>query len=302
MPEPRISVIINTYNSERFIQETIISLREQTFADWEAIIWDNGSGDSTVEIIKSFNDERIHVYIDHEKVSLYQSRVNALNKCRADLVAFLDHDDVWHQEKLNIQKDVFEDKDVSCSSTDMLLIPTEENLANHISAGKRAPTYAWKSVNKRQLSKRYRVAMSTLMARRTSLLKCLPCPIPNYTIIEDFDLVFRLLDEGNLRPINEVLTLYRLHSSNYSSRTDIYQKEVEQWLKDYVAEVPTTQSDPAIASNVWNSFLRTKARRELLSGNRLVALSTAASMRWGSDRAKITLGACLVPTSILRRF
>jgi glycosyltransferase involved in cell wall biosynthesis len=300
MPEPHISVIINTYNSERFIQETILSLRDQTFEDWEAIIWDNGSEDSTVEIIESLNDERIHIYIDSEKVSLYQSRVNALNKCRGELVAFLDHDDAWIPEKLNTQKDVFQDKRVSCSSTDVLLIRTEQNLANQIPAGKKAPTYFGKSVTKRQLSKRYRVAMSTLMARRTSLLECLPSPIPEYTIIEDFDLVFRLLNEGTLRPINEVLTLYRLHSSNYSSRTDIYQKEVEQWLKDYVTEASTAQMDQAIASNVWNSFLRTKARRELLSGNRLVALATASSMRWGSDRVKITLGACLLPVAILK--
>jgi glycosyltransferase involved in cell wall biosynthesis len=301
MPDPHISVILNTYNSERFIHETISSLRAQTFKEWEAIVWDNGSHDSTLEIVASFNDDRIHFFVDYEKVSLYQSRVNALRECAGELVAFLDHDDVWLPEKLSIQKDVFQNQDVSCSSTDVLIIRTEEFLESCLTSGKRVSTYTGKNVNKLQLAKRYRVAMSTLMARRTSLLSCLPSPIPEYTIIEDFDLVFRLLSEGKLIPISQPLTLYRLHSSNYSSHTDIYQKEIEQWLKIYDLEGSRTQIDELIRLNVWNSLLRTKARRELQNGSRLVALGIASNMKWGFDRAKLTVGACLVPKQILRR-
>jgi glycosyltransferase involved in cell wall biosynthesis len=301
MLDPHVSVIINTYNSERFIYETISSLQAQTFKEWEAIVWDNGSHDSTLEIVASFKDDRIHIFVDCEKVSLYQSRVNALHECAGELVAFLDHDDAWLPEKLSIQKDVFQDQDVSCSSTDVLIIRTEEFLESCVASGKRVSTYSGKYVNKLQLSKRYRVAMSTLMARRTSLLSCLPSPIPEYTIIEDFDLVFRLLSEGKLIPISQPLTLYRLHSSNYSSQTEIYQKEVEQWLTTYDLEGSSTQLDDLIGLNVWNSLLRTKARRELQNGSRLVALGIASNMKWGFDRAKLTLGACLVPKQILRR-
>jgi glycosyltransferase involved in cell wall biosynthesis len=301
MLDSRISVIINTYNSESFISETISSLRAQTYGEWEAIVWDNGSNDSTLEIVASFNDSRIRCFVDSEKVSLYQSRVNALHECSGELVAFLDHDDVWLPDKLSIQKEVFQDEGVSCSSTDILIIRTDDNLEARISSGKKVRTYHEKYVTKLQLTKRYRVAMSTLMARRTSLLKCLPSPIPDYTIIEDFDLVFRLLDEGKLETIRKALTLYRLHSSNYSAQTDVYQREVEQWLKSYSAGGSLSALDNEITSNVCNSLLRTMARRELQNGFRLKALMTASKMKWSSDRVKIVVGACILPKKILRR-
>jgi len=301
MNEPQISVIINTYNSEKFLAETLASLRSQTVTDWEAIVWDNGSVDSTRDIVMSFQDERIRFFQDCEKVSLYQSRINGLQESTGQLVAFLDHDDAWLPSKLELQSRVFQDERVACSSSDAVIISTDGSLTDEIKSGKIARTYSNTRIDREQLTRHYRVGMSTLMARRSAVFRCLPNPVPNYTIIEDFDLVFRLLEYGTLIPLHEPLTLYRLHANNFSSKTDIYLNEIQQWLADFGSSGESSPETDSIALNVWNSYLRTAARRELQSGSRIQAVRLASEMVWGSDRLKLLAGSLALPRSILKK-
>ena len=301
MHEPQISVIINTYNSEEFLAATLTSLLSQTVTDWEAIVWDNGSVDRTKDIVMSFQDERIRFFQDHKKVSLYQSRVNALQESTGQLVAFLDHDDAWLPSKLERQIRVFQDERVACSSTDTVIISTTGSLTDEIDSGKISRTYSSTRIDRKQLTRRYQVSMSTLMARRSAVFRCLPNPVPNYTIIEDFDLVFRLLKYGKLVPIHEPLTLYRLHANNFSSKTDIYLDEIRHWLEDFGSSGESSPEVDSIALNVWNSYLRTAARRELQSGSRTEAIRIASQMVWGSDRLKLLAGSLALPRSILKK-
>lgn len=60
---PKISVIIPAYNSEKTIIKTVNSVLKQTFQDWELVVINDGSSDSTLEIISSFQDERIKVFL-----------------------------------------------------------------------------------------------------------------------------------------------------------------------------------------------------------------------------------------------
>lgn len=301
MNEPQISVIINTYNSEEFLAETLASLMSQSVTDWEAIVWDNGSVDRTKDIVMSFHDERIRFFQDCKKVFLYQSRINALQESTGRLVAFLDHDDAWLPSKLERQSRVFEDEQVVCSSTDAVIISTNGSLFDEIKSGKMTRTYTNSPIEREQLSRRYRVGMSTLMARRSAVVQCLPNPVPDYSIIEDFDLVFRLLEHGTLKPLREPLTLYRLHANNFSSKTDIYLNEIQQWLKDFGSSGEKSPEEDSIASNVWNSYVRTAARRELQSGSRIQAMRMTSEMGWGADRLKLLASSVVLPRSILRK-
>lgn len=59
---PKVSIIISTYNGEKYIRETIESVRDQTWQNWELVIVDDGSEDNTCEIIAGIKDERIKLY------------------------------------------------------------------------------------------------------------------------------------------------------------------------------------------------------------------------------------------------
>lgn len=100
---PKVSIIITTYNGAKYIGATIESVCNQTWQNWELIIIDDGSEDNTCEIITGIKDERIHLY-KAGKVGVNGRIKNiGLDKARGDLIAFIDHDDLWHPSKLEKQ-------------------------------------------------------------------------------------------------------------------------------------------------------------------------------------------------------
>lgn len=98
-----VSIITPSYNTARFIVETIESVLEQTYRNWELIIVDDCSTDDTESIVASFRDDRIR-YIRNEKNSgAAVSRNRALREAKGRWIAFLDSDDLWLPEKLERQ-------------------------------------------------------------------------------------------------------------------------------------------------------------------------------------------------------
>lgn len=100
--KPLVSVIMNCYNGERFLRESIDSVYSQTIDDWEIIFWDNASTDKSVEIAKSY-DAKLRCYQSGTLSPLYTARNLALEKCRGQVVTFLDCDDIWLPNKLELQ-------------------------------------------------------------------------------------------------------------------------------------------------------------------------------------------------------
>ncbi len=99
-----VSIIMPSYNTARFIDETIQSVLGQTYTNWELIIVDDCSTDDTDEIVKKYlSDERI-IYIKNEKNSgAAVSRNRALREAKGRWIAFLDSDDLWELQKLEKQ-------------------------------------------------------------------------------------------------------------------------------------------------------------------------------------------------------
>lgn len=103
MNKPKVSVNIACYNHGRFIKETIQSVLDQTFQDFEIIICDNGSTDNSLEIINSFKDERIKVHhIDVNQQSTYAGN-DCIQRGCGEYVALLCSDDAWEPTKLEKQ-------------------------------------------------------------------------------------------------------------------------------------------------------------------------------------------------------
>jgi glycosyltransferase involved in cell wall biosynthesis len=100
---PVVSVLIPSYNHESYIEETIQSILNQTFQDFEIIITDDGSSDKTVDKIKNFSDPRIHLHVFKEN----QGACKALNNCilnsKGKYITYISSDDVWELNKLEKQ-------------------------------------------------------------------------------------------------------------------------------------------------------------------------------------------------------
>jgi glycosyltransferase involved in cell wall biosynthesis len=91
---PQVSVIIPTYNAGRFVAEAIKSVLDQTFADFEVLVIDDGSSDNTAEIVQDFADARVR-YIYQDNRGLAGARNTGIRSARGELIALLDADDVW---------------------------------------------------------------------------------------------------------------------------------------------------------------------------------------------------------------
>jgi glycosyltransferase involved in cell wall biosynthesis len=98
----KASVVIPTYNSERTIRAAIDSALAQTIAPYEVIVLDDGSTDDTVSILQSYGS-RITL-LRQENSGLASARNTLCEKAQGDLIAFLDHDDIWHARYLEVQQ------------------------------------------------------------------------------------------------------------------------------------------------------------------------------------------------------
>lgn len=99
---PRVSIIIPSYNNALLLKRTIESLIKQTYENWEAIIVDNSSTDNTEYVVNRFNDNRLNFYTVKNNGIIAFSRNYGIKKSKADILAFLDSDDWWCSDKLEI--------------------------------------------------------------------------------------------------------------------------------------------------------------------------------------------------------
>lgn len=98
-----VSIIMPSYNTGAFIEDSIQSVLNQTYSNWELIIVDDCSTDNTLEILEKINDDRIIILKNAKNSGAAVSRNKALRKAKGQWVAFLDSDDLWHPEKLEKQ-------------------------------------------------------------------------------------------------------------------------------------------------------------------------------------------------------
>ena len=84
--QPLVSVIINCFNGEAYLRETIDSVIAQTYTNWEIVFWDNQSIDSTSDIVKSYDDDRIHYYYAPIHTTLGKARNLAVKQARGESI------------------------------------------------------------------------------------------------------------------------------------------------------------------------------------------------------------------------
>lgn len=102
---PLVSIIMPSYNAERYIAQSIESVMAQTYQNWELLITDDGSSDKTVAIVKEYcaKDERINLLESNVHHGPGDTRNMSINRAKGQFIAFIDNDDVWLPEKLEKQ-------------------------------------------------------------------------------------------------------------------------------------------------------------------------------------------------------
>lgn len=208
MGGPRVSVIMNCLNGERYLREAIESVFAQTYTDWEIVFWDNASTDASAEIAKSYG-ERVRYFRSEETYALGKARNLAIAQARGEYVALLDCDDVWLPEKLGKQVSLGDTGSsiVLIYSDSYFIDPDGTVIGRYFRHAPPPPGDAFIGL----LTRRNFIPCLTVLMRRTVVEKVGGFN-PALGYAEDFDLFLRILRTHGAAYVDEPLAKYRRHS------------------------------------------------------------------------------------------
>ena len=103
---PKVSVVLATFNGEKYIKMQIDSILKNLEPNDEIIVTDDGSTDKTLDVIKKIDDNRITIY-DGPREGVQQNFAYGISKCKGDYIFLCDQDDYWEEDKVDIVLDTF---------------------------------------------------------------------------------------------------------------------------------------------------------------------------------------------------
>lgn len=203
-----ISVLLSTFNDEKFIGFAVDSILRQSFKNFEFIIVNDGSSDSTIKIVKNFKDERIRLF-DKPHTGLIDSLNFGISKCKYDWIARMDADDISCPDRLSRQ--------IKYISEEVALIGTQVELIDYSGVNLGTSHFPLRHINiLRALEKlKPSIAHPTVLINK-SKLNLIGGYDYKMKVAEDFDLWLRLSKIGQLVNLNEAHLKLRKHSNNIS--------------------------------------------------------------------------------------
>lgn len=220
-----VSIIMNCYNGERYLQEAVDSVIAQTYQNWEIIFWDNQSTDSSAEIFQNYEDVRLIYFSAPKFTNLSEARKLALEKASGEYYAFLDVDDWWETKKLEKQMSCFEDPEVGLVYGNYWYVD-EKNSIQYTSFGNSLPSGYLTDV----LLKNYCVGLLSIIIRKKAYDSLKYGFDSSYHIIGDFDITMRISVQWKIDCIQTPIAFFRFHGENeLFLNEDILVKEMENW-------------------------------------------------------------------------
>lgn len=223
MDRPLVSIITPAYNCAETILDTYLSIKKQTYSNWEWVITEDCSTDETFEIISNIvrKDSRVKLYQNIKNSGAAVSRNNAISQAIGDYLAFIDSDDIWKVNKLKSQIEFMQSKSVSFCFTAYELIDIEGKSLN-----KTVDTHISMPLSySDMLKKKATLGCSTVMLR---VAEFTDISMPLIRTGQDYGLWLKLLRTGiNATPLPIILTEYRI-MPNSISRNKV-KKASRQW-------------------------------------------------------------------------
>ncbi len=214
----KISVIMPVYNGEKYLREAIDSILNQSYCDFEFIIINDCSSDSTEEIIKSYDDSRI-VYIKNEVNLGVAGTLNiGLNMAKGEYIARMDADDISLQTRFEKQIDFMDNHpEIGVCGTNVIVFSENSEKATKFPVDKSEFLF--------NLFFSSQIVHPTVMLRRKLVLDGLYKYDVRWEGREDYALWLKLINHTNLANLQEPLLKYRIHNSQ------VTQKKSENVLK-----------------------------------------------------------------------
>lgn len=245
----RISVAMCTYNGEKFLHEQLASLANQTRLPDELVICDDGSTDSTAEIVEEFARTvsfPMRFIRNPENLGSTKNFEKAIGLCTGDLIALCDQDDIWMPEKLARQADVMEnDPELGGVFSDGEVVDDRsEPLSKRVWQSAGFSCDEQRSFRRGQstaiLTRKNVVTGTTLTIRASLLPLLLPVPAP---WVHDAWIAWMLVLDSKLDFIETPLVRYRLHASQQIGLVTISEQPLLKRLQSSRYEGPARRAE-----------------------------------------------------------
>ena len=209
-----VSIVVNCHNSEDFIEECIESILNQSYQNFEVIVWDNKSQDQTASIVRrySYLDSRIKYFKGEIFVPLGSARNLALSKCSGSWIAFLDSDDLWDSHFILDQITALSGKENSAFGYGFVTKFLQDSSSIKKIEHQRHKVCSEKFVFDKLLKGNFIYFSSFVMSRQA--LNFVENFKVEYTQAEDYELLLRLASK--FEAVQTGLVYYRLHTKNLS--------------------------------------------------------------------------------------
>jgi glycosyltransferase involved in cell wall biosynthesis len=241
---PAVSINLCCYNSEKYLEETLLSIVGQTYKDWELVIINDGSTDSTEKIItKYINQGYPIIYYWQENHGLGYSRNEAIKHSKGKYIAFIDHDDLWMPQKLEKQMTLFDDPEVGLVYSDAIYFNEEGNSSRLYQLSSYYEGRCFRS-----LLTDYFLCLQTVVIRRAALNSLTNWFDIDFNMSEDQDLFTRIGYKWKLSMVNEPLAKWRVHSLSQTwteGRGIKFADELDEMLEKYEKIIPDFNADYA---------------------------------------------------------
>lgn len=205
-----VSIIMPAFNSAPFIQQSILSVINQTYTHWELYIIDDYSTDKTEAISKTWaiKDKRIHYYRNSRNKGCSESRIYGISLSQTQWIAFLDSDDLWEKDKL--------EKQISLIKQDSMvgLVFTGSTFINETGKRSRYCLSVPRTITYKELLMQNIISCSSVLVKKELLQRY---KMPSGLIHEDYAMWLQMLKDGVIaRSVNQPLLIYRLSGNSKS--------------------------------------------------------------------------------------
>jgi glycosyltransferase involved in cell wall biosynthesis len=289
---PVISVILNVRNGSAFLHEALDSVLAQTFADWELIVWDDRSTDTSAQIVAAYSDHRIHYHLAPEETPLGKARDLAIRQANGEWLAFIDQDDLWLPDKLEKQMTLASDGVGIIYGRTVLFDAQHGTLRDYDYAHEFGPLPEG-DIFAQLFRDACFIAMSSVVLRRSAVAEAGGIP-DHIHLVPDYYLYVAIAGRYQARAVQDIVCRYRVHPASMSAsrhhRLRLQSEPlaiVEQW---------SNQLDPRIAAYRRKTYSTALALEEMRAGTFFTGLHrllSDGSLLWLISRPFVHAGRTL---------
>ena len=227
--EPLVSIIMNCYNGEKYLEESLKSIINQSYQNWELIFWDNLSEDNSKKIFEKYKDKRFKYFISDKHSILYHARNLDIQKASGEYISFLDTDDIWLEDKLDKQIKLFSDDSIGLVYGNYWRYNESGFFKKKKLASKKLLPFGKITDT---LLKEYSIGILTVVIKKQLIKNKKTIFDTNFDMLSDMDFILKFSKDHKFDCVQDPVAIYRQHENQLQNKNiDLQADQMSEWYE-----------------------------------------------------------------------